>query len=108
MVKFGPFCRRDSCPGVRGVLERLNTHFLMCSSVLHVCLELEGGCLGAVVGAMGAESILEEGVEAMGVAGIGGMSLVLEEVVEILDGTFDCPLKAQLVLLKSCEFLAKL
>ena len=28
MAKFGPFCRRDSCPGVRRVLERLITHFL--------------------------------------------------------------------------------
>ena len=30
---------------------------------------LEGGCLGAVVGAMGTGSVVGEGVEAMGVAG---------------------------------------
>ena len=58
--------------------------------------------------AVGAESILDEGVEAMGVAGTDGISLALDEVVEILDGTFDCLLKAQSVLSKSCEFLVKL
>ena len=53
---------------------------------------------------MGVESILDEGVEAMGVVGTDGILLALDEGVEILDGTFDCLLKAQLVLLKSCEF----
>ena len=87
------------------------THFLVGSSVLHVCLELKDGCLGAVVGAVGAESILDEGVEAMGVTGTDGILLALDEVVEILDGTFGCLLKTQLVLLmlsKNCEFLEKL
>ena len=60
--------------------------------------------MGAVVGA---ESILNEGVEAMGVAETGGIPLALDEVVEILDGTFDCPLKAQSVFLRG-EFLVKL
>ena len=72
------------------------THFLLRSSILHVWLELEGGWLGAVVGAAGAGSVLPEGVEAMGVAGVEGMLLVLDEVIEILDGTFHCLLKVQL------------
>ena len=71
-------------------MERLITHFLVQSSVLHVCQELEDGCLGAV----GAESILGDGVEAMGVAGTDGMLLALDEVVEKLHGTYGCPLKA--------------
>ena len=29
MAKFGPFCSRDNCSGVRGVLDRLMTHFLV-------------------------------------------------------------------------------
>ena len=49
-------------PGVRGVLKRLITHLLVWLSVLHVCLELEDGCLGAVVDAVDVESILDEGV----------------------------------------------
>ena len=56
------------------------THFLVQSSVLHVSMELEGGCLGA-------ESALE-GVGAMGVAGTDGLLLVSGEVMEKLDGTF--------------------
>ena len=39
-----------------GGLDRLMTHLLVQLSVLHVSLELEGGCLGTVVGAVGAES----------------------------------------------------
>ena len=75
--------------------------------ILQVCLELKGGLLGAVVGA---GSILAEGVEAMGVAGVVGLLLALDEVIEILDGTFDCLLKVQLwsMLLKFCKFLVKL
>ena len=75
--------------------------------ILHVWLELEGGWLGAVVGA---GSVLAEGVEAMGVAGAVGLLLALDEVIEILDGTFDCLLKVQLwsMLSKFCEFLVKL
>ena len=56
--KVWAFCRRDSLSGVRGVLDRLMTHFLVQLSVLHVSLELEGGCLGTVVGAVGAEAAL--------------------------------------------------
>ena len=29
MAKLGPFCRRDNCSAVRGVLERLITHLSM-------------------------------------------------------------------------------
>ena len=68
MAKFGPFSRSDSCPGVRAVLERWIIHFLVWLLILHVCLELEDGWLGATVGAVGTGSKLGEGVKAMGVA----------------------------------------
>ena len=64
MAKFGPFCRNDNCSVVRGVLDRLITHLLVWS--VHVSLELEGGSLGA---GLGAGAVLVEGVGAMGVAG---------------------------------------
>ena len=66
------------------------TYFLVWSLVLHVWLELEEGWLGATVGAVGAGSILDEDVETMGVAGTAGLPLVLDEVIELLDGTFNC------------------
>ena len=50
----------------------------MWSLILHVCLELEDGWLGATVGA---GSILGEGVEAMGVVGAVGLLLALDEVI---------------------------
>ena len=56
-------------------------------------LELEEGCLGAVVGAAGVGCTLYEGVVAMGVAGAVELPLALGEVIETLDGTFRCPLK---------------
>ena len=93
MAKFGPFSRSDNCPGVRAVLERLITHFLVWSLVLHVCLELEDEWLGATVGA---ESILDEGAEAMDVAEAVALPLPLDKVIEFLDGTLDCLLKEQL------------
>ena len=43
--------------------------------------------------AVGARSILAVGVEAMGVAGTEEILLALDEVIQILDGTFDCLLK---------------
>ena len=87
MAKLGPFCSRDNCSLVRGVLDRLITHLLVQS--VHVLLVLEGGSLGA-----GLESVfLLEGVGAMGVAGtVVGLEAVVE-VLNILDGTFQCLLK---------------
>ena len=85
MVKFGPFCKRDNSPVVRGFGEVDYPLFGMI--VWFTYLELKDGCLGAVVGA---GSILQEGVGAMGVAGTDGLLLVLGEVVKLLDGTFDC------------------
>ena len=90
MAKLGPFCRRDNCSGMRGVLDRLMTHLLVQSLVLHVSLELRCGCPGVAVGA---GSALEEGVGAMGVAGTAGLLLACKEVLEKLDGTFRCLLK---------------
>ena len=75
MAKLGPFWRRDNCSGMRGVLDRLMTHLLVQLLVLHVSLELQCGCPGVVVGAMGAGSVPEEGVGAMGVAGTAGLLL---------------------------------
>ena len=77
-------------------MERLITHILVWSLVLHVCSEPEDEWLGATVGAAGAGSTLGECVEAMGVAGAVGLPLALDEVIEFLDGTFDCLLKVQL------------
>ena len=48
------------------------------------------------MGAVGAGSILGEDVEAMGVAEAAGLPLALDEVIEFLDGTFECLLKDQL------------
>ena len=45
IAKLGPFCRRDNCSLVRGVLDRLITHLFVQS--VHVSLLLEGGSLGA-------------------------------------------------------------
>ena len=62
--------------------------------LVHVSLELEGGSLGAVLGAVAeVESVLMEGVGAMGVAGTAGLLEVWVEVLEKLDGTFWCQLK---------------
>ena len=69
MAKLGPFHRRDNHSGMRGGLGRLMTHLLVQWLVLFVSLELRCGCPGAVVGAMGAGSVPEEGVGAMDVAG---------------------------------------
>ena len=87
IAKLGPFCSRDNCSLVRGVLDRLITHLLVWS--IHVLLWLDDGSLGA-----GLESdVLVEGVRAMGVAGTEvGLEAVLG-VLEKLDGTFWCLLK---------------
>ena len=69
IAKLGPFCSRDNCCLVR--------------------LVLEGGSPGT-----GLESaVLLEGVGAMGVARtVVGLEAVVE-VLDILDSTFQCPLK---------------
>ena len=88
---MGPFCRRDNCSWVRGVLERLMTHLSMCL----VLVWLKVGCLGAVWLAAGWKSaVWVEGVGAMGVAGMLKVGEWLVVLVENLDGTFDCLLKA--------------
>ena len=81
MAKFCPFCRSDNCSVVRGILDRLITHLLVWS--VHVSLGLEGGSLGA-------GAVLVEGVAAMGVAGTVDWMEVGVEVLEKLDGTFQC------------------
>ena len=93
IAKCGPFANSNCCAGVRGVLDRLITHFLVLLLVMHVWLELEEGWLGAPVGAVGAIAVLVEGVEAVGVAEVVGLPLALDKVLEILDGIFRCLLK---------------
>ena len=82
MAKLGPFCKRDNCSVVRGVLDRLKTHFLVQSMVVHVSLELEGGWSLVLEGAVGAGSAVVEVVGAMGVPGTAGLLLAEEEVSE--------------------------
>ena len=99
----GSFCNRDNCSLVRWVFDRLITHLLVQS--IHVWLRLEGGSPGA-----GLESVvLLEGVGAMGVAGtVVGLEVVLE-VLDILDDTFQCPLKvfwwSMLSIFTACLFV---
>ena len=83
MAKLGPFQSSDNCSAVRGVMDRLITHLLVLPLLVHVSLELEGGSLGAVLGAVvEVESVLMEGVGAMSVAGTAGLLEVWEEVLE--------------------------
>ena len=60
---------------------------LVQSLFVHVSLGLEGGSLGAILGAV-VESTLVEGVGAMGVASTTGLLEVWVEVLENLDGTY--------------------
>ena len=73
-------------------MDRLITHLLVLSLVVHVSLELEGGSPGATLDAV-VGSALVESVGAMGVAGAARLLEVWVEVVEKLDGTFQCLLK---------------
>ena len=82
IAKFGPFANRDCCAGVRGVVDRLITHFMVLSLLMHVWLELKEGWLGAPVGPLGAVAVLVEGVEVVGVAEVVGLQLALDEVLE--------------------------
>ena len=92
MAKSGPFCRRDNCSKVRGVLDKFITHLLVQS--IHVCRWLDCWGPGAGWGAgAGASAVLEGGVGAMGVAGAVDCPEARVEVLGMLDGTFWCPLK---------------
>ena len=102
IAKLGSFCSRDNCSLVRGVLDRLITHLLVQS--VYVWLRLEGGSLGA-----GLESVvLLEGVGAMGVAGTVVRWEAVVEVLDIVDGTFQCLLKvfwwSMLLIFAACLF----
>ena len=77
---------------MREVLDRLITHLLLWTLFVPVSLELEGGSLGVVFGAV-VESALVEGVGAMGVAGTVDWLEVGVKVLEKLDGTLWCLLK---------------
>ena len=105
MAKLGPFCKRDNCSSVRGVLERLITHLSVW--LVHVWLVLDCGSPGA--GCVAAAWV--EGVGAMGVAGTLEVVEVGVELVENLDGTFGCLLRVfelLLVLLKLWVCLLRL
>ena len=87
IAKLGPFCSRDNCSLVRGVLDRLITHLFVQS--VHVSVLVEGGSPGA---GFEAAVLLEGG----GTLYVAGTVIELEawgEVLEILDGTLWCPLK---------------
>ena len=88
MAKLGPFCRRDNCSLNRGGLEKFITHLSVWS--VHVWLVMEGGSLVAGL----VSTMLMQGVGAMGVAGMLVEVEVAVEVLEILDGTSGCVLKA--------------
>ena len=45
------------------------------------------------MGAVGVNTVLVEGVEAVGLVELVRLQLALHEILEILDGTFRCPLK---------------
>ena len=108
MAKFGPLAHRDSCTDVRGVLERLMTHFcLLLSELMHVCLSPMGLLLGATKGAVGAKGVVTEGAGAMGAVGVEELLLALDLVLELLVGRCECLLKVLLAVLMS-KFLEPL
>ena len=43
MAKFGPLAHRDSCTDVRGVLERLMTHFCFVVVRIDACMSKSNG-----------------------------------------------------------------
>ena len=73
-------------------MDRLIIHLLVQLLALHVSLELEGGSLSALLGAI-VESMLVDGVGAMDVAGTAGLIVAWVGVLEKLNGTFWCQLK---------------
>ena len=94
MPKFGPLANRDSCAGVRGVLERLMTHFcLVLLELMHVCLGPLGLWLGTTEVAKG---VVAEGAGVVGTASVEGLSLALDLVLELMDGRCECPLKVDI------------
>ena len=112
VAKLGPFASRDSCAGVRRVLDRLITHFcLVLLELMYVCLEPLGLWLGATESVVDAQIVGAEGAGAMGAAGVEELPLALDLVLELLDGRCECLLKvtlAVLMLLKFSEPLGKL
>ena len=85
MAKLGPFCSRDNCSLVRGVLERLITH--LSDGSLHVC-GLGGLLLVGFPCDVSMDVWLVEGVGGLGVTGTLEELEDVEEPGEILDGTF--------------------
>ena len=101
IARLGPFCRRNNCSLVRGILDKLITHLFVWS--VHVSLLLEGG--HPVAGLE--DTVLVEGGGTLCVA---GTIVELEAGGEVLvnpDGTFWCPLKLfqQSTLLRFVECL---
>ena len=85
--KLGPFCSRDNCSLVRGGFGQVDYPFV---GTVCACMADAGGweprCWVGICCAAGR-------CGAMGVAGnVVGLEVVVE-VLEILDGTFQCPLK---------------
>ena len=62
------------------------------------------GVAGCPVGAEGAVAVLVEGAEVVDVLEVVGLPLALDEILEILDGTFWCPLKAPWLVLMLSKF----
>ena len=101
MVKFGPLVNKDSCAGVRGVLERLMIQFCLLSELMHVCLDPLGVLLGATEGVVGAKGVGAEGAGAMGTAGVEELLLAWDLILELLGQMHECPLKVTLAVLMS-------
>ena len=105
MAKLGPFCSKDNCWSVRGVLDKLMTH--LSALHLHVCGLLEVGSPWLELEA----AVVVEGGGGLGVAGtLGLLELGLEGWMNT-DGTFRCPLKplfSQSMLSKIWECLLRL
>ena len=85
VAKLGPFCKRDNCSLVRGVLESDNSLLHVICTCMPGAGEWEPGCWVGVCCAAGR-------CGAMGVAGTLEEVEVVVEVVEKLDGTLQSPL----------------
>ena len=82
MAKLGPFCKKDNCSSVRGVLDKLITHLL--ALLIHVWELLEAGSPVLELEAI----VLVEGGGGLGVAGtLGLLGLGVEDWTNT-DGTF--------------------
>ena len=94
IAKFGPFCRSVNCSLDRGVLDRLITH--LSDGALHVC-RLGGLLLVGFPCVGGLAIVVVEGVGGTGVAGTLEVMEGVEDLGELLDGTFGCSLKLLLL-----------